>query len=54
MFNIYRMLFLASQKVRMIKITPPQIPTPPVKNIPPAKFLTLSTEEEFPLIVNAI
>ena len=41
MFNIYKVMFLALKKVRMVKITSPQIPTtrsnrPPL--LPLAKF----------------
>ena len=39
MFSIYRKLFLALQRVQMLKINPSQVPTTPQKDFPPAKFL---------------
>ena len=38
MFSIHRILFLALKKAWTVKITPPQVLTPPGKKIPPCKI----------------
>ena len=48
MFNVYTLLFLALQKVQMVKITPQQILAIKWKNLPTKFFHTLRLGVEIP------
>ena len=48
MFCIHRKVFLAVKKVRIVKITPPQVPSTQWKPLP-AKFLVLTPLHPLPL-----
>ena len=49
MFNIYKVMFLALKKVRMVKITSPQVPTTRSTRPPPRPSLA-----KFPIPPNPL